>query len=340
MTKHEFHIALLCLALIVAGVLGYQFLNGPIDRPHFDLNDLQPNPSSATAFKESPIEISAPIFSEHYRANNHELATQNYQERGRRVQVQKSSVKEINTGSAGSGFLRGGSSAYPTAGMGSSAPVIENGQEFIRLLRNGIPGVNTLPGGSSVVPETLQDLETADKSKDKDSGMQNSPVTELSRPNVMITQVNSDNVAVVYSRDEGSYAEITQAVAERNEVFLLQSGSGNSANAEQYGYGNVIAGSELTAEKITESGFAGQLSESAVEVMQFGEENRTEFLQEQSDARIVQDGTGNDVSLVQDGSSGNLVQEGFFNVVRAEQSGSSVSLYQNGTGNTIFVSQM
>ena len=28
MTKYEFHTALLCLALIVAGVLGYQFVNG------------------------------------------------------------------------------------------------------------------------------------------------------------------------------------------------------------------------------------------------------------------------------------------------------------------------
>jgi len=340
MTKHEFHIALLCLALIVAGVLGYQFVNGPIDSPHFDLNDMKPGPSSSAVFSESPIEISAPVFSEHYSVNRDGLATQQYQERGIRVHVQEPSVIDIDPGSEGSGVLRSGSSPFPAAGMGSSAIHPENRQESVRLIERGSTNLLLLPGGSSIVPETLQDLQTADNSKDKDSGMQNSPGTELSQPNVMITQISSDNVAVVYSRDEGSYAEITQTSAERNEVFLLQSGAENSANAEQHGYGNVIAGSELTAKTITESGFAGQLSESAIEVMQFGEENRTEFLQEQSDASIIQDGAGNDVSLVQEGSSGGLVQEGFFNVVRAKQSGSTVNLYQNGTGNTIFVSQM
>ncbi|REL38541.1 hypothetical protein DYD21_00915 [Rhodohalobacter sp. SW132] len=337
MTTKEFHIALLTIFLIVAGVLTHHLLNDGNNASYFQFELPKFGEISSNQTEKAPSGIGTPIFRAPFiggekdqKRDTHPLSFDEEQilktepDQGKDEEKQNVEREQVENQQVSPPEDESENKVKPT----SARLFIP----FTRLTES-YPWVNK---GSA-----LQKLESADKRDEAGFGSRIDVLTgqqELSRSHVRILQISDENTADVRSENRDNYVEIIQSGDSGNVVQLTQSASGNTAQITQQGYGNRL-GSNKT-QWINPRITTEQIRDSRLDISQAGDFNAADFIQDGSKVQSQQFGVMNTVIAGQIQSTAHISQNGDFNTTTLEQNNGSADINQEGTGNLITLRQL
>lgn len=343
MTKHEFHIALLLLALIIAGVLGYQFANSGYNNKTDTWANALLNSNPDNRNFDIEMEIQPPVFEQH-EAEQEASAGKNSPEE-RNPYLENSVFLNDEEGSLNVSAATPAKTDYHIKGSLSSGNSQANGsylnsgahQESISLILGG-SSPERITGGLPSIETLLHELPEAIKGSSNDP--QRNRIGHTNTQQVVISQLSNENIAIVKGTNAGNYVEIVQQQGDRNVVHLSQNEAGNTAIILQQGDQNRIAGFAQFTVHETEENFSVQESLSMMDVEQTGNFNRADIVQDQSELVMTQHGLDHEFDSNQYESYSDIHQVGYSNQILLEQTESNAAILQDGAGNRVSMRQL